>query len=49
MKDGQVGKRQGLGMLVKRVAEKIGMAKSKSLDNTVPMSPRTISHKVFHF
>jgi hypothetical protein len=48
MKDGQVGKRQGLGMLVKRVAEKIGMAKSKSLDNTVPMSPRAIIHKVFH-
>ena len=47
MKDGQVGKRQGLGMLVKRVAEKIGMSKSKSLDNTVPMSPRTIIHKVF--
>jgi len=31
---GQAGKRQGIGMLWKRVAQKLGMSKGKSLDNT---------------
>lgn len=36
VKDGLVGKRQGFGMLVKRLAQKVGgVGKTKSLDNTV--------------
>ena len=34
MKAGQVGKRQGLGMMAKRVLNKIGLARPASLDNT---------------
>jgi hypothetical protein len=35
VKEGQVGKRQGLGMLFKRLGQKLGMGSKKSLDNTV--------------
>ena len=35
VKEGQVGKRQGLGMLFKRLGQKLGMGSNKSLDNTV--------------
>merc|ERR1719183_823098 len=34
VKSGAVGKRQGIGMLFKRFTQKLGMGKSKSLDNT---------------
>lgn len=34
VKSGQVGKRQGIGMLFKRFTQKLGMGKAKSLDNT---------------
>lgn len=34
IKDGTVGKRQGLGLLAKRVTQKLGLSSGKSLDNT---------------
>jgi len=44
IKDGTVGKRQGLGMLAKRAAQKIGMSEEKSLDNTVKSLFNTVQH-----